>query len=85
MNVGKNWRIESDSMNVTLLQKKNHTRKDGTHYQDWEIHGHFATIKNALHELVNQGVRDTELKDLTQVITAIENLQNLMETCFKAS
>jgi len=81
MNIGKDWKIESDSMNVVLLRKRTRHQKDtGKAYTDWEIHGYFSTVHNALKELVNQEVRETELKDIKSIQASIDNLHQLIET-----
>ena len=79
MLIGKRFKIESDSMNVILYRKRKRTRKDTQEvYWDWETLGYFATVENALQELVNQGVRDTQLKDLETVVAEIKKLGILL-------
>ena len=81
MLIGKRYKLESDSLNVTLFKKRKRTRKsDETKYEDWEIIGYFATPSNALHELVDLGVRDTELKDLKTITSAITALHTSIES-----
>ncbi len=70
MLIGKNWKIESDSYDVILSKK---------HGTSWVDIGYFATVENALHELVNQGVRDSALKDLKAIVKAITDLQDMIK------
>jgi len=71
MNIGKNFKIESDKMNVTLYRWK--TDKKGESY--WSPLGYYSTVKNALSGLVDQGVRDTGLTDLRIVVAKIDELK----------
>ena len=70
--VGKDWKVGSDELNI-ILYRRHIRRKDSKEY--WEIHGFFATVSGALHELVNQEVRDTHLIDLMTIFNKIEELQ----------
>jgi len=80
MYIGKNYKIESDSLNVTLYQGKIFTsKKTGETYEHWEVVGYYATVKNALHGLVNQAIQDTELKDIQLVVAKIDELHQLID------
>jgi len=80
MIIGKKWQIQSNSLNIILSRKRKRIRKDTKKvYEDWEIVGYFATVANALHELVNQSVRDTELKDLKTISRRIDELHILID------
>ncbi len=80
MELGKQWKIESDSLNVILLKKVKRTRKaDKTEYEDWEIAGYFATPANALHGMVKQRIRDTGLKDMVTITKEIGKLHQVVE------
>ena len=86
MNIGKDWKIQSDSMNVILLRKRiRHQKATGKVYTDWEIHGYFATVRNALKELVNQQVRETELKDIKSIQASIDEVHQLIDDATTAS
>ncbi len=77
--IGTKYKLEADSMNIILSKKKRRIRKDTKEvYEDWAIMGYFATVKGALHELVNQGVRDTALKDLKSISGKIDGLYDLI-------
>ena len=76
MLIGKKWKIESDSMNITLF-KKAKSKKANT--ETWATVGFYADVPNALHELVNQGVRDTELTDLKTIVAKIDELHKMIE------
>ena len=84
MLIGNNWKIESASLNVVLsknFRRKN--KKTGKMYTDWEIMGYFSSVEHALHELINQGVRDTELKDLKTIIPLINRLHQIIEDAIR--
>ena len=86
MLIGKNWKIESDALNVILYRKKKRVKKDTQEvYEDWEVMGYFATVGGALHELVNQGIRDTQLKDLKTVVAKVGELKKMIIPLMKSS
>ena len=86
MLIGKNWKIESDNLNVIISQKKGRKRKDtGERYLDWQVVGYYSTVANALHGMINQKVRDSELKDLKTITKSIDELHNLVDRHFKPS
>ena len=79
MLIGSNWKIDANTRNVILSRKKiKHKIDTGKAYTQWEEVGYFATVAGALHELVNQSVRDTELKDLKTIVAKIDNLHDMI-------
>ena len=58
-------------MNI-ILYRRQVNKKTGKEY--WRAHSYYATVANALMELVNQGVRDTELADLKTIYDKIDQL-----------
>lgn len=81
MEIGSEWKIESDSLNVILYRKRGRIKKDTKEScEAWERVGYYATVAGALHGLVNQGVRETELKDLKTVVEKIAELHALIDT-----
>ncbi len=80
MKIGNKWKIESDSLNIILYRKKKRVKKDTKEvYEDWETMGYFSTIPNALREMINQRIRDTELKDVKTIIAEIDKLETLLQ------
>ncbi len=77
MLIGKEYRIESDSMNITLYERKINKK---TREEYWYALGYFATVQGALHELVNLKVRETGLKDLKTVVKKQDELYHLIES-----
>jgi len=75
MLIGNNWKIEADSLNITLYKKNAKPRAKIL----WRAEGHYATIGGALKGLVNQGIRDTELTDLKTISDKIDELYALIE------
>jgi len=80
MKIGKNWLIESDSLNVTLKQRirVKATDKAPAHYS-WRVMGYYSTVQSALRALVDAGIADTELKDIKTVTGKIDKLYKLIE------
>ena len=63
MLIGDKYKIESDSMNVTVYEKG--TSKSGRVY--WRPIAYFGIVRNALEWLANMDVNLTGLKDLKTV------------------
>lgn len=76
MLIGKEWKIESDSLNVTLYRKM--VSKKGK--EGWRAEGYFATLKNALQDMVNREIKDTTLSSLQVLETKIEALYSLINS-----
>lgn len=77
--VGQDWRVGADSLNI-ILYRRQVNKKTGKEY--WRAHSYFATVANALVELVNQGVRDTELAGMKTVCDKIEQLhKDIFKVC----
>ena len=81
MQVGKFWKIESDELNITLSRRHTVRAKlnKPAHYV-WKVNGYYATIKNALMGLVDQGVRDSELTDLKTISLKQDELYKLIDS-----
>ncbi|MBU2177667.1 MAG: hypothetical protein KJ556_21455 [Gammaproteobacteria bacterium] len=85
MLIGKNHKIESDSMNVILSKKVKRVKKDtGEKHDAWQCIGYYATVANALHGLVNQNIKDTELTDIKAIAAEINNLHKMIEALPKS-
>ena len=69
--IGQNWRVGADTLNI-ILYRRQVNKKTGKEY--WRAHSYYSTVTNALVELVNQDIRDTELADLKTVCDKIEQL-----------
>ncbi len=79
--IGHKYKVEADNMNIILSKKVRRTRKDTQEkYTDWEVEGYFSTPVGAIHALVNQGVKDTQLKDLKTVVDKMEELHTLIDS-----
>ncbi len=79
MAIGRDWRVGADSLNIILYQRQVNNK---TSKEYWRAHSYYATVGNALGELVNQGVRDTELADLKTVCDKIEQLhKDILKAC----
>lgn len=79
MLIGKDYKVEADSLNVTVSKRM---VTDGTHHKTkiagreyWSNVGYYATVKGALKGLVDMGVADTELVDLKTVVAKIDELK----------
>lgn len=75
MLLDKNWKIEADSMNVTVsrrcINKKNK--------EAWRPEGFFSTVPDAIKFLIRLRVNETGLKDLKTVQAEISRLEKILE------
>ena len=76
MDIGKKYRIESDSLNVTLL-KRSVSKK--TKAESWVAIGYFSRFGNALKSLVDLNIRETQLKDFQAVCQRQDELYKLID------
>lgn len=76
MNIGENYRIESDSLNVTLYEKRI-TKKE--HNVSWVAIGYYSRFGNALKALMDLGVKKTGLRDYGLVCKKQDELYKLIE------
>ena len=77
MQINENYKIESDTLNVTLYRKQK-PRKVGIP-AGWEAIGYFSTPQNALSHLVNLEVMETGLKDFRAVVEKQKELSALIK------
>jgi len=75
MKIGDKYKVESDSLNVTLY-KKEISRKTGV--ISWRAAAFFSTPKNALAFLVDLQVKETEMKDLAVVVNKQNELYDMI-------
>ncbi len=79
MLIGKNWKLESDELNVKLMSR--HIRKatpDKPSKEYWVTVGYYGTVKGALAGLVEHEVKSTGLKDVLTVVAKIDELYKLI-------
>ena len=77
MLVGKDYKVEADSMNVTLY-RRGVSKK--THKEYWASIGYFSRFGNALKSLVDLEVRETKLKDFQAVCKKQDELYKLIDS-----
>jgi len=69
MLIDKNWKIESDNLNVTLYRLRKSRKR-------WEAVGFYSSIQNALRALVDLEVASTRLIDLQTISDKQDELYN---------
>ena len=77
MLIGDKYKVESDSLNVTLY-KKEISRKTGA--VTWRATAFFSTPQNALDALVDLEVMETEMKDFVTVVKKQNELYDLINS-----
>ena len=76
MLIGDKYKIESDSLNVTLYQKGT-SKANGKVY--WRPIDYFSCVENALKHLVDLEVAETGLKDFRTVVEKQKELYHLIK------
>jgi hypothetical protein len=88
MLIGKDWKVETDQMNVTLYRRtvadpdNPLTKTAGA--ERWVAVGYFSSVKHALHAMVERGIRDTGLVDLKVLDIKIDVLHQDIERLFES-
>ena len=75
MLIGDRYKVESDSLNITLY-KKGISKTNGNTY--WRPIAYFTTVENALVHLVDLEVAETGLKDFRTVVERQKELYQLV-------
>jgi len=83
MNIGKKWKVETDAHNIILSRKRKRVSRDNVPYEDWEIVGYYSTVASALHDMVEQRIKDTDLTDFIVISGEIDKLHLAIETLCK--
>ena len=77
MLVGKNYKIESDSLNVTLYKSVKVKKTGGIR---WQPIAYFSNVENALKHLADLEVMETGLKDYRAVVEKQRELHQLISS-----
>ena len=75
MLIGDRYKIESDSLNVTLYQKGISKPNNNVY---WRPIAYFSSVVNAFDHLVDQEVANTGLKDFKAVVEKQRELHQLI-------
>jgi len=76
MQIGKEYKIESDLNNITLFKK--YVTKTGKEY--WDAIRFYGTISNAVKGLADLELKATGLKDLEKVAKRQDEIYQLIES-----
>jgi len=84
ISVGKDWRVRTDASNIILERRRRVLAKGKKPAHDyWCPEGYYSTVKNALEDLVELKVRESNLKDLKTVVAEIDRVYKLIEKVTK--
>lgn len=75
MLIGDSYKIESDSLNVTLYKPVKVKKTNGIR---WQPIAYFSTVENALKHLVDLEIMVTGLKDYRAVVEKQKELYKLI-------
>jgi len=78
MLVGDKYKVESDSLNVTLYYKQK--PRKASQPERWRPLAYFSNPHNALHYLIEKEIMGTGMADLKMVIEKINELYRLINT-----
>ena len=75
MKINDKYKIESEELNVTILEK--YIPKEGKNKGEemWKAISYHPTIEMALQSLITKEINGTELKDVQTIVTKIEELR----------
>ena len=79
MLIGKDWKVESDPLNIILSRLVDRTSKEGVSSKGWRIEGYYSTVANALHGMVNFEIIGTGLDDFKTVVKKVDELHKLID------
>ena len=77
MQLGNNYKIESDALNVMVF-KRTRPKKGGK--GNWKIIGYFSCVKNALEFIVDLEVNETGMIDFKTVAAKQNELYELIDS-----
>ena len=77
MLIGDKYKIESDSLNVTLYKPVKVKKTDSIR---WQPIAYFSSLSNALDHLVDLEVMETGLKDFRAVVEKQKELYELIRS-----
>ena len=83
MQIGRNWKIESDPLNIVLLRRHVSRKGDKKGQEYWTAEGYYSSLANALHDMVNFEIKETELKDLNTIMNKLNEIHKLIEKAWK--
>ena len=77
MKIGKKYKLESDSSNITLYEKRIN-KKTKTEY--WTTLAYFSIPKNALNFLADHKLRESGFKDLETITKRQDEIYALIKS-----
>lgn len=75
MLINKNWKVESDSRNITLLKRMN----DKEDEKAWKAIGYYSNVKSTLNGLLRHEVKGTGMEDFQIIVNKVEEVKGLIE------
>jgi len=74
MKINKDYRLESDELNVTLYKRGVYKKGEHTGEEFWTAVGFWGTPEAALKGMVNLEIKGTGMTDLETVVNKINEL-----------
>ena len=82
MLIGKDIKVETDELNVTLFKRRVNQK---TKKEYWTPLTYHATVRDALNELVRMKVNKTGLTDFRTVVDKMDEVRKLITTAIAGS
>ena len=76
--INKNYKTESDSLNVILSKREVSKKPLGK--ERWRTVGYYSTFESALKALIDMEIKGTGLKDFETLVNKIDELYKLIES-----
>ena len=77
MKIGKKYKLESDTNNITLYEKQTNKKTGGVY---WTTLAYFATPKNALKFLADHKIREGGFTDLETITRQQDEIYSLINS-----
>jgi hypothetical protein len=75
MIIGKNWKIESDELNITVFERTIAKTGKKAGEEIWKPRYYFSHLDNALIQVVETEVKRGGMKDLQTVINKMDEVK----------
>lgn len=82
MQLGKDWKIESDSMNIILKRRRVVKKKDRKEdsRDPWNVEGYFSNVQNAMKFMADIKLLESEFKDMKAITKKQEEIYKLIQS-----
>jgi len=80
MQIGKNYKIEAEPKNILLYKRHLNKIQVSPHIETWGVVGYYSSVENALHDLADMKLRESDLKDIKEVVKKQKDIYELIQS-----